>query len=185
MINLIPTEEKRQIRAARANSILVRYTFVLLMAGAFLGLVLAGSYFLLTLTKSSSEALIEANDTKADAYSNTQNQITALTSNLTEAQAVFEQQLSYSKTLSNIGASLPAGVVLEKIALTPESFTGTPTTLKVYARDNQSTVTLRETFSTSPYFSNVNLDSVSETGGIDGYPVTASLTVTLNRIVAQ
>ncbi len=185
MINLIPLEEKRQIQAARANSVLVRYTFVLLIAGAFLGLVLAGSYFLLTLTKTSSEALIEANDSKASAYSTTQNQITALTGNLTEARTILNQQLSYSKALSNIGTSLPPGVVLEEVSLTPQSFETTPTTLKVFAKDNQATVTLQSTLASSPYFSNVNLDSVSETGGIDGYPVSASLTVTLNRIIAQ
>jgi hypothetical protein len=186
MINLLPTDTKRELRAARTNALLIRYTVILIIAGIFANVVLAGSYFLLTQTKESQEMLIEANDTKAQAFSDTQNEISALSATLSGARGVLDQQLAYSKALRNIGSSMPAGTIIEKLDLSATSFNGTtPLTLDVYATTNDATVALRDQLSAAGYFSNINLDSVSESGGIDGYPISASLTMTLNGTIAQ
>lgn len=186
MINLMPTDEKRQLSAARINTILVRYMIVVVLAGLFAGLVLAGSLFLLTQTRDSAKSLIEANDTKASAYSSTQAELSALSTNLTDAKSVLDQQTSYAKTLRRIGEVMPAGTVLDSLNLSANSLSeGAPMTLKIYAKDNQSAVAARSQFESSSFFSSVSLDSVSETGGINDYPASATLTLTLNRTIAR
>lgn len=185
MINLMPTEERRQLQAARTNSTLLRYTLIIIIAGAFLSLVLGGSYFLLTLTKTSSEQLIEANNTRADVYAETQAELDSLSSNLSESKIVLDQQLSYAKALQTIGSLLPSGVVAKEIALTPSSFDGTtPTTIELYAKNREVTASIAQQFSSSSYFSKVTFDKVTEGSGITGYPVTATLTLTINRSIA-
>lgn len=185
MINLIPTEEKRQIRAARVNTILLRYTFIMLLAGAFLALILAGSYFLLTMTKNSADELIVANDTSTGEFAGTQQEIDALSSELTEAKTVLDNQISYSDTLARIGAAMPAGTVVESLALAPEYFSGTPMTVTIYAADDTIASNLQGQLSISPYFTSVSINSTSADEGIEGYPVSVEVSWVLDRRISQ
>jgi Tfp pilus assembly protein PilN len=80
---------------------------------------------------------------------------------------------------------MPPGTVLKSISLDAASFTGTPVTLKAYAKTNDDVVALRQKFQSTPIFTNVNFDSVSDSSGIDGYPVSVSMTLTVTRAAAE
>jgi len=81
---------------------------------------------------------------------------------------------------------MPEGTVIDKMSLNAASFTGTPVSLKIYTKTNEATVALRQKFQSTPLFSNVNFESVSgSSSGIAGYPVSISLTLTLNKAGAQ
>jgi len=186
MINLLPDNEKAEIRAARVNVVLIRYIFVILIAFAFLVLLLAGSYVVLAQTKSSALQLIDSNDTKAEVFSSTKAQVDALSSSLSETKTLLDQEVIYSHVLKNIGQQMPEGTVIGIITLDAASFTGTPVSLKAYAKTADAAVALRQKFQSSMLFSNVNFESVSDTsGGITGYPVTVSLTLTLNKVASK
>ena len=186
MINLMPTESKRQIKAARINTLLIRYTLILFIAGVFVAIILAGSYFLLTQQKAASELLIEASDTKAQAYSNTQAEIASLSGNLSGARTVLDEQLLYSKALTNLASVMPAGTIIGNVSLKPESFGSAPATLEIYAATNEAATTLQSQFQSSPYFTNVQLDSITtEEEAPEGYPYSATLTATFTRSIAQ
>lgn len=186
MINLMPDDAKKQLRAARSNIMLLRYMGVLVLAALFLGLILYGSFFLLTLTKDSAQQLIDVNDTKAEEFSATRTQVESLSTSLAEAKTILDQEISYSNVLVNIAQQMPAGNVIEKMTLNSASFGSQPMTLKVYAKTTGDAVALRDRFQSSPLFSNVNFQSISDTaGGVPGYPVSATMTLTLNRVVAQ
>ncbi len=185
MINLLPTEYKHQLRAARANTFLVRYIFVLLLAAAFVVVVIAGAYWLLTQTKTSAESLIEVNSDKAAVYQATEQEITNLSSNLVSSKQILDRQNSYAKTLRAIGATMPTGAIVERIELKDSSFNAGSLTLKIFARNNQIATSVREAFANSAQFTGVNIDSISETGGVDGYPSSATLTLSLNRSIGR
>lgn len=185
MINLMPDNAKQEIRSARLNVVLGRYIIVILFAFGFLVLLLAGSYIVLTQTKQSAQRLIDANGTKADVYSTTKAQVEALSSSLSQTKTILDQEVLYSNVLMNIGQQMPAGTVLSSIALNTASFTGTPVTLKAYAKTTDDAVALREKFQSSPIFTNVNFDSVSDSAGINGYPVGVSMTLTVTRAATQ
>ena len=182
----MPDNDKVEIRAARVNIVLARYIFVILIAFAFLVLLLAGSYLVLTQTKNSAQQLIDGNATKAAVFSSTKAQIETLSSSLSETKTILDQEVLYSNILTHIGQQMPEGTILDKITLDAASFTGTPITLKVYAKTNEATVALRQKFQSTPLFSNVNFESVSgAASGVTGYPVSVSLTLTLNKAGAQ
>lgn len=186
MINLMPADLKKELRAARTNVILMRYIIVVCASAAFLAFVLWGAFFLLTQIQSSAKQLIEANDTKAAVYSETKTQVDSLSASLGEAKGILDREILYSNVLVNIAQQMPAGTVMDKITLDATSFSGTPLTLKVYAKTSADAVTLRDRFQNSSFFSNVSFQSVSDTnGGIEGYPVSATLTLTLNRSISQ
>ena len=181
MINLMPYDAKKEIRSARMNVVLTRYIAVILLAFGFLVLLLAGSYFVLTQTKLSAEQLIQTNDTKADVYTTTKAQVDGLATSLSDAKTILDQEVLYSKVLMNIGQQMPAGTVIENITLDAASFTGTPATIKAFAKNTNDAVALREKFQNSPIFSNVNFNSVSESAGIPGYPVSVSMTLIVTK----
>jgi Tfp pilus assembly protein PilN len=184
MINLMPDDAKKEIRSARVNVILTRYIFIILFAFGFLILLLGGSYVVLTQTKASAQRLIDANGTKAEVYSTTKAQVDALSSRLSETKSILNQEILYSNVLMNIGQQMPAGTVIDSIALDTASFAGTPITLKAYAKTTNAAVALREKFQSSPIFTKVNFESVSGTTGIDGYPVSVSMTLTVTKAAA-
>lgn len=185
MINLLPKTYKEQLHAARTNVSLIRYITIVGLAFGFLILILVGAVFLLTQTRLSSEQLIEANDTKAAAYAETSREITRLTQSLSTSKEVLDQQISYSKVLQALAAVMPAGTVIGELELSDESFGSTPANLKVYATNNEAAVQVGQKFQTATGFRGAKIESISETGGIDGYPVSATLTVNLTRSLGQ
>lgn len=186
MINLMPDDAKRELRAARTNVVLLRYMFVIALAATFLLAILAGAYMVLGRTQESAKQLIATNDLKADVYSATEAQVATLSSGLAETRGILNQEILYSKVLINIGQLMPTGTVLNEVALDSQSFSGTPIKLTVYAKTTQDTVALQNNFKNSPLFTNVSFEKVSDnSAGIDGYPVSATLTLSLNRRAAQ
>lgn len=186
MINLMPDEIKKEIRAARVNVMLARYIIVIIAAFLFLVMLLAGSYVVLTQTKQSAQLLIDSNDTKAAVYSTTKAQVDALSTSLSQARTILDQEILYSKVLANIGQQLPEGTVIGNLNITSVHFSGTPLTINAYAKTEESATALRQKFQSSPFFTNVKLDSVSnDSAGVSGYPVKVSLSVVLNRTIAK
>ncbi len=186
MINLMPDDMKKEIRAARTNVLLIRYLNVLFFSALFLGLITWGSFFLLSQIEGSAKQQIAANDTQAAVYSQTKQQVDSLSAGLGEAKTILDQEILYSDVLVKIAQQMPANTVIDKLSLSSGSFSGTPFTIKVYAKTGADAVSLRERFQSSPFFSGVSFESVSDTsGGIEGYPVSVTLTLTLNRTITQ
>ena len=186
MINLMPDDAKKELRAARINVLLLRYMFIIVLATAFLGLILFGATFLLDRTRISSQQLIDANDTKAEVYSATKAQVDTLSTSLSEAKGILDQEVVYSNVLMNIAQQMPAGTIIDEITLGSASFGAAPLTVKVYAKSTNDIVALQDSFKSSPLFSSVSFQTVSDTaGGIDGYPASATITLTLNKVATQ
>lgn len=187
MINLMPTEAKRQLRAARVNLILFRYSVVMVLTIIALGVVFAGSHFLLTISKDGSQALLDANQERALAYRDTQAQVTALGANLGDAKIQLDQESSYTNVLRNIAGLMPAGTTMQSLDINDAAINGsTPIEIQVYAVDGDAIVALRQNFQNSPFFTSVNVENISEdTGGVEGYPASGSMKLTLTKAVTQ
>ena len=181
----MPDEDKKEISSARINVVLTRYIVVIILAFGFLMLLLSGSYVVLTQTKESAARVVEANKEKAEVYSATKVQVDGLSSSLSQTKSILDQEILYSNVLVNIGQLMPQNTVLEHIDLNTASFTGTAVKLKVYAKSTADVVTLRQNFQSTPIFTGVNFDSVLDSGGIDGYPVSVSITLTVTRAAAK
>jgi len=186
MINLLPGEKKAEIRAARTNVLLVRYSTIILLALAFIFGTMYVTYTVLGFTKQRSEEIIASNDLKADVYSGTKAQVDALSASLIETKALLDEEVLYSKVFVNIGKLMPANTVFDKLTLDDASFSGTPITTKAYAKTSADVSALRESFEKSTIFSNVSFQTIVESGsGIEGYPVSVDMTFTLTKAAAQ
>jgi Tfp pilus assembly protein PilN len=185
MINLLPTEQKRQLRAGRTNTLLLRYNIALLVGVAFLGLAIVVAYIYLSTTKGNAEAIIDQNREKVSSYASVQAKAQQFRSNLTTAKQILDHEVTYTKVILEISQLLPSGVVLENLNLDSQTF-GTETILAAQAKDYSRALALKDAFQNSPLFSNVHFQSItgSDTPAT-GYPVTVSLAVTIKKDAAK
>lgn len=181
MINLLPPNDQEDIRAARANVVLIRYAAILVLAALFIFGMISYYYMTITSTEANIKEVIAANDTKADVYSKTQQEVDALSSQLGNAKNLLANETHYSKLLVSIGQSMPEGTVLEKLEIKADSLGGAPVPLKAFAKNSTAATALQQKLRSSPYIQSVSVQSTNENAGIDGYPISLTLSVSFKK----
>jgi Tfp pilus assembly protein PilN len=184
MINLLPPANKRQIRAGRSNTLLIRYNLFLVGALGFLFVAIGFVYFYLSNTRANAEATVHENQAKVVGYKQVEQEANEFKNNLAVAKQILGKEVVYTKAMLSIAALMPKGVVLESLDLDAKTF-GTETTLMARAKTVDDAVALKNSFQSSPLFSNVHLKSITtlETGG--AYPQSVSVNVTINKDAAK
>lgn len=183
MINLLPPDDKRQLHASRANSLLLRYNIFLLGALAFMILAIGVAYVFLTTTQATAEQVILDNEKEVSGYAEVQQQEKQFKDNLATAKVILDKEVIYTRTILAISQLLPSGIVLQNLNLDAQTF-GTQTTLTVQSKDIPTAVSLKTSLEGSPLFSNVHFQSIQTASGAGSYPVSVSLNVTINKEAA-
>lgn len=181
MINLLADNRKDEIKAARVNVFLIRYTAILLLAFAFISIALYVSYTVLGVTMKNAESLIASNDVKANVYSETSQEVDALSAKLNDTKYILNQEVRYSQVLVQMGQLMPKGTILGDVTLNTASFNGEPVELKAYAKSTAEAGLLQTQFQGSRLFTRVTLSSTETKEEVDGYPVSITMSVVFNR----
>lgn len=182
MINLLANERKDEIKAARVNVILMRYKTIVALAIVFIAIALFVSYNVLTKTMTSADEIIKTNDIKANVYSETRQHVDSLSAKLNDTKATLDQEIRYSQVLIKLGQLMPVGTILGDLTLNTASFNGTPVEVKAYAKSTNEAGVLQAAFQGSQLFNQpVTIKSVETNQEVDGYPVTITMSVILNR----
>lgn len=186
MINLLPHDEQRQLRAARTNVLLLRYNVLLLGAIIFLVVAVSITYLQLTNTKVLAQTNIAQNNDKSSSFIPVKNQADQFRTNLATAKQILDREVTYTKVVLAIAKVLPSGVVLENLSLDAQTF-GTSTTLVAHAKDYSRALALKESFQTSSLFSDVHFDSIASGDSTSNaeYPVTVNMNVTIIKDAAK
>ncbi|MDB5167852.1 MAG: hypothetical protein JWO55_110 [Candidatus Saccharibacteria bacterium] len=186
MINLLPPNDKRQLSASRANTLLLRYNIFLLGALAFLCLSIGVTYVFLTNTQTAAEKTVSENQQEVAGYANIQQQEKAFKEHLQTAKQILDKEIIYTKTILAVSNLLPSGIVIQNLNLDAQTF-GTQTNLAVQAKTLSAAVSLKNSLEESPLFSNVHFQSISSTpasGADAAYPVAVTLNVTIDKNAA-
>jgi Tfp pilus assembly protein PilN len=181
MINLLSTDQKAELRAARVNVFLLRYLGLIILALLFILGALYVSYTVLQETETTAKERIEANDVQSAAYSDTKQRVDALAAKLDGARATLNQSKSYAKVLTTVGQLMPTGTVLGELNLDQAVFAGTPTEIVAYAKTDEEAVAIQQKLQQSPLFTSVSPKGTSSTEGIAEYPIKVTLTVAFNQ----
>lgn len=193
MINLLPPESSKQLRAARHNTILLKYVIGL---GVVLGLIVMICLLTLALMRSTelnSTASSEENKQKIARYNRASSEAKAYTENLRMAKSIFASEVSYTVALQKIAASLPAGTVLQSLDLSP-SMVGQPITLTVLAKTKDDALKVKDQLEANKVASGITIASLNEGGAspasqsgaetpavAQDYPVNLSLNLTFDK----
>lgn len=184
MINLLPYDIKKQMRAARMNTILIRYIILSGFAVAFLILACATTYFFIPIIFSVNNNT-NSNKTLSSSNVTIQSQANAIVSNLSTANSILNQQVMYSTILTNIASALPTGTMLESLSLSDASF-GNPVNLKILAISSNLEPTIKQNFSSQNLFSDYKLQSVTDNGSSSSkYKKIININIAINKGATQ
>jgi Tfp pilus assembly protein PilN len=181
MINLLPADDKRQLRASRANTLLLRYNILMLGAFVFMMIAVGIAYVFLTNTQATAEKTVLDNQKEVSGFAEVQAQEKKFKENLSTAKTILDKEVIYTRTILAISKLLPSGIVLDNLNLDAQTF-GTQTTLAVQSKDIPTAVALKTALEGSPIFSNVHFQSIQSaaTPGTK-YPITVNLNVTIDK----
>lgn len=184
MINLLPEEQKAEIRAGRTNVLLLRYIFITFSAVIVLAGLLIGSYVVLDSAKQAAEQKVAENQSRMSAYNDVKAQADAFRTDLATAKSVLDNDVSFTKLIYEIADTVPPNVILNDLDLDPATF-GSPVTMNADARSFADAGKLKDAFvKNSQIFSNVRLQSLSSDAGSSsngGYPVKVTLSLIINK----
>lgn len=185
MINLLPTEEKRQLRAARSNTLLLRYNILLIGVVACMLVAIGFTYIYLNTTKETAEATINENKAKVSNFAKVETEATTFRSNLATAKQILDREVVYTKVILEIAHTMPTGTILETLNLDSATF-GTATTLTAKAKSYDQAIALKEALQKSTLFSDVHFESITlNDSDTTGYPFTVNLSVTIKKDAAK
>lgn len=184
MINLLPPEHKRDISAARANTLLIRYNILLIGIFVFMLLAIGIVYVYLATTKTNAETAIKDNQAKVAGYADVEEQAQLFRQNLATAKQILDREVNYTKVILAVSKVLPNGVILSNLTLDAASF-GTETTLIAQTKSYQQATALKDALTNSGLFSDVHFQSIVASEGGGEYPVTVNLFVTFKKEAAK
>lgn len=187
MINYLPPDQRKQLRAARTNVLLVRYNIGLVFAASFLTIAILAIFLLLTNEKQAAENEIATNQASVSDFSAVQAQADLFRQELANAKTLFDSQISYSKIYLMISSKTPPGAVLEPLTLDPSKI-GTPMSLSFRIKGETQARNVLNSFQSSSMFSNTaSYESLSANTGEDSgeYPYVITISVTINKSEVQ
>jgi len=185
MINLLPNEVKKQMRAARTNVTLLKYLFLLGCASAFLLLACSTSYVFIIANKPKVESNIKTDQTESVAYDAAKTQLNSFTTSFLNAKSILDQQVSYSNIITEIGAALPSGAIIENLSIVGSNL-DSPISLQVKAKSADDASKIKDNLQKSAFFKDPSIQSVA--AGQDNasdYSVTIIIKLTINKGVSQ
>lgn len=124
MINLLPVDNKKQLRASLHNTILRGYIGLLVV----FTIIYAGVFGFVYINIQQSQAIYKQNEIDSNkrvaAYADLKKDASELSSNLNQAKVVLSQRVDYSKVLFEIAKILPEGVSINAVRLESKLFDG-------------------------------------------------------------
>ena len=188
MINLLPVEVKRDIRAARMNVVLLRYNMFIAGAIIALGLLCLGIYVVLRNSQASAQDTNEANLAKAARYAYVRQEADTYKKNLAIAKSIFSNANSYTDVINAITKLIPNGVVLDSINLNAGTF-GSQNSYSAHAKNYAAATQLKTNFQQSTMFTEVHFQALTNADGNNGgaaansaYPISVVISAKLNKV---
>lgn len=185
LVNLLPYKSKKQISAAKANVVLVKFTAIIGAGALFLAAASFMTYMILNGMEQTALAQKSKNSTETQAFEAAKGQATTMNRSINSAVSILNRQVSFSDILTQLGSITPNGVVIESLNLSSSTL-GKPVTLQLHAKDSNSLIQFRDNIQASTLFKDYSLSSsTSSANDPEGYTIRATVSLTINKVVSQ
>lgn len=179
MINLLPYDNKKQIRAARQNVVLIKCLVFLMFGVIFVAVACTVAYSFLK-TENSQNAASSSIQPSTDS-SAVIDQANEIKSDLAVIKSILDQRIVYSDVITNIASALPAGSIIENISLN-NSFVDEPIKISVRATTQDVGQLIKDGFAKLKVFSQptiLNIKPIQD--DLSTYPYAVTVTVKLRK----
>ena len=187
MINLLSDEQKRDIKAARINVMLIRYSITLLLLGLLIAAVYGTGYWILSQEDASIDEKLASQSEKTKAFAEVEKSADQFRDNLKVAKAILDHETSYSTFLITLAGDIPAETILTNISLGSSTTTvgAKDPGLEIAARASsyEKILALKNSLEQSELFEDVNIVSATaptSTDTLKGVEARYPFTTTLN-----
>jgi Tfp pilus assembly protein PilN len=169
MINLLSPNDQRQLAAARTNTLILRYIFLMSVVIAIMALEMLGVYLLLNRDMNNSQTTIESNNQKAAKYEWVEQKADAFRTNLAISKYILNKQAPYTQLILTIAKALPDNgsqkATIDSLSIEPSTF-GTPITLTVQTDSSDTAIKVKTSLQETEYnnkklFTAVSFESLS------------------------
>lgn len=183
MINLLPADAKKQLRAARNNAVLRRYYVLVLLSACLLGAIFALGFKVTLDQEASYQAIKQQSEAESAKYSEVRKSAEDFNKNLEAAKTILASDVRFSQLITDIAGVIPSGVILSNLSLNSQSSANAPLTINGRAKTYDDAVKLKNSLEESPIFENVSLLSASAgSGSADSeYPVGVSISARFSK----
>lgn len=193
MINLISPEQKRTIRAARINVMLVHYAIALISLGVLIGLIYGLGFWIVSQEKHAVSVKLQSQSEQSKTYEKVEKEADAFRDNLKVAKAILGKEISYSDFLITLAGDLPSGAIITNLSLGgTAAATKGGMTLDARTVSYAKVLELKAKLEESTLFENVSItsatrpDNISALGGLAArYPYEVSYNVKLSKQTAS
>lgn len=180
MINLLPEDTRREIRAARANVVLLRYNILTLAVIGLLFAICAVFYFILYNSQANAVSTSTDNNAIVASYDDTRKQADEYRKNLAIASKILTNGTNYTEVVFAITKLLPDGVILDGISVSSATF-GQQTSFTAQAKSYAKAMEMKQKFQDSSVFSNVYFQNLTDNANGE-YPIALTLSAKLNGV---
>jgi Tfp pilus assembly protein PilN len=165
MINLLPPDQKEQIRYAKLNRLALRYVWVSVVVIGVLGGIFAGSLVMLDqqITQVTADVAVKK-DTIADLNKTFTPKAKDASERLKAISYVQGTQTKFSALISDIAKVVPKGVSIDSMTLTGND--AVPVKLAVTAQSYAVALAFRNALITSPRIAGADLETISASGEV-------------------
>jgi hypothetical protein len=180
-------EQKRVLRAARRNIVLLRYSF--LGAGAILFMLgIFGVGFAVTkYEQNQAQSELSGHEVTSAQYKEVQKRAEGFEANLKTADSILSSEILFSDLLIRVARIMPPGVILTNFNVTTESF-GDEVTISARSKSYDGPLSLKSEFEKSEMFEDVSIVDITRprsdeelTGVMLTHPFTSTLNATLTK----
>jgi hypothetical protein len=180
MINLLSLEDKKELHAARRNTIWVRYTFLVLILLVTVNIILALTIFFIQTQARAYEQRIATNTQLSNLrYKGTQAKAKVFREELATAKTILDSETNYSTVIVSIAHTIPPGCVLSTLVLNDQLF-NTPQTLSFKCRGPSDVLRLKTALEKDTRtFDKVNIVSTTTASGGEPVPYPTSISMSL------
>lgn len=191
MINILNPDQKRQIRAARVNVLLVRYAVMLISLAILIGAIYGIGFWVVGNEKKAVEGKLASQSAESKAYEAVEKEAETFRQNLNIAKTILDKEISYSTFLTTLASDLPTGAVLVNLSIGGPASNAAAAqaglTLDTRANSYVKVLELKNSLEQSELFENVSIvsasrpDDITNLTGLEArYPYEASFNVKLS-----
>jgi Tfp pilus assembly protein PilN len=160
MINLLPQEEKRRLRAARMNVTLLRYLIFIGGSLIFMLLIFSVGYYITTTERAAAKQEYADLEQRNIQYADIRKEAEGFEKNLSTAKSILSSEVLFSELVTGIARDIPGGVVLNDLSLTTASL-GEDITINARTKDRNGGLRLKTALQKSEYFDNVSIQTIT------------------------
>jgi len=180
MINLLPYDTKKQIKAARTNFILLQFTILLGFSIVFLTLACGVTYYFIDNIKAS--ASVTSGSTTSP--NSTQAKVDTFRNNLSNSRIILDRQVVYGDVIAELDALLPADNEISSFTLTDASFGSiVDVQVRIASSEGEKAFETKMNSINSTLFSDYKLGSTVPENATNEYPKLTNFKIRINKVV--